>query len=431
MIRSPEGRTVARDPQADQGRVTRVLDVCLATPIFSPEYSGAAKRFERYAPGLLERGVRLRVLAAELGSWRHESRYEARSEDEQEADRLQAGVAVERVSMPAGASRRRVRWAYDAAIVRMCADPLTRPDVVITLSLLSGLHGLRLRRLGTPTIHVQTMFGVPARTGVIGALKDLSSLFRHRLPSRIVVSSDVMVADLRRRGISAPAEVIPHGVDLDRFRPGPDSPGSVAVRRKLGLRSGEEVILFVGPLHQRKGVDILTETWSNVANRRPQAHLVLVGPAPATSEGESDSFAAEIHSRLAAGPGANRVHFMGRVSNVESFMQAADLFVFPSRREGMPNVVCEAFAAGVATVLAPFLGLPGEFGRAGREYELVPHDAAEWTEAIVTLLSDRTRRARLGAAARSWAERHLDLHVSLDRYAGLCQDLAGASGTRF
>lgn len=234
-----------------------------------------------------------------------------------------------------------------------------------------------------------------------------------------------MAESLKARGIRNRIEVIPHGVDLRRFRPVSSEAEKRGERGRLGLSEQDEVLLFVGPLSRRKGADVLLDAWNRVAAVRPRARLVLVGPTMEAPAGDGATLESEVRRRLAAASAGDRVTWVGRAEHVEQFLRAADLLVFPSRREGMPNVVCEAFSCGLATVLSPFLGLPAEFGNPGREYLLATHAPESVAAAALELLADPDRRRVMGAAARAWAERTLDVEESLDRYSGLCRELAG------
>ena len=106
-------------------------------------------------------------------------------------------------------------------------------------------------------------------------------------------------------------------------------------------------------------------------------------------------------------------------------MKACDFFVFPSQREGMPNVVPEAMATGLPSILTPFKGLPEEFGRPGEEYLLVERTPEELADALGRVLDDPELAARLGAKAREWVEDNLDVEDSLDAYARLYAELGG------
>jgi glycosyltransferase involved in cell wall biosynthesis len=408
----------------------RELEVCLASPLFRPEYSGAAERFRRYAPGLRDRGIRMHVVAAEVGTWLPDRRYESLRHAMNAARDTVPELPVHRVPLPRGAGRSRTRWAYENALLTRCSRGASRPDLIIWLSLSpkSVLTLFRLRSLGIPNLSVQTMVKAPPVSGWKRWPNRIAEVLQHRLIDCLVVSSRYMEQTLRRRGVPTRIESIPHGVDLERFQPSrkPKPSRTPQIFNELGLEPGCEVVLFVGPIEERKGVDLLIQAWDRVAREHPRAYLLLVGPERARPDGHEGSFSGRLRSLLGSVEGAERVRFVGVVDNVEEYMRAADLFVFPSRREGMPNAVCEAFASGLPTVLAPFLGLSDEFGRPGEQYVLAPHDGQQLGEVISVLLADPDRRARIGASARRWVEEHLDIEVSLNRLAAVARDVAGS-----
>jgi glycosyltransferase involved in cell wall biosynthesis len=432
---------VARSGQAGQvsshGELSGsdpVLNVCLASPLFPPEYSGGAMRFFRYAPGLRSRSVEMHVVAAELGAWKRYRRFSGNHEDTvvhaaaEDMIRIPVQrVPVPRVRLPARAERWLTRWTYEAAVVARCRDAAARPDLLIwryplTLGSMPALR--RLRRMGVPMMRVITMFDDPARTTARQRLRQSLQHVPYRLLDCVVVGSATMRDNLRRLGVRTRIEVIPHGVDLGRFRPAASREEAAPLRSALGVAPDAELVLFAGPVEKRKGLDYLAAAWDRIAASRPGAWLVIAGPERESSGGQADPFSTSLRATLQGGRGAERVIFAGRVANLEEFMRAADLFVFPSRQEGMPNVVCEAMASGLPCVLTPFLGLPAEFGRPGEQYALAQHDAASLAESIVALLADDNARAGLGAAARRWTEAHLDLELALDQYACLCRELA-------
>lgn len=397
--------------------------VCLSTLRYHPVYAGPAIRFRRYAPGLAKRGIELDVVT--IGeSDGNGSSPNGRDWTAHPAD--VDGVPVYRV--PAEASMGlRAEVALSRGMVRY-SQSVRRPGVIQLLSLSQWFVPwlYRLRRERIPMVFTRTMVRDPS----VATYKLLPMVPAYRLLDCVVVSSGIMRDSLRREGITGRVEVIPNGVDVQRFRPVESEEEKRWIRGKLGLPVDSELIVFIGGfLSERKGVDILAEAWRILGPKRPQATLVLVGPQPdASRKPGQEAFIARVESSLEASGARDRVVFTGAVDNVADYLRAADVFVFPSRREGMPNVVPEAYACGAAAVLTPFIGLPAEFGRAGEQYLLAEHQPESLAAAVEEVLDNPERRRQLSQSARDWVVRELDLELSLDKYAALYRDLAGTSG---
>ena len=172
------------------------------------------------------------------------------------------------------------------------------------------------------------------------------------------------------------------GIDLGRFS------SEQAVRAHDGAAP---VIGTVARLAQQKGLDVLIDAFPAVVSEWPQASLVICG------EGEER---AALEARAARLGIADRVRFLGERSDVPSVLADLDVFVLPSRFEGLCLAVIEAQAAGVPVIATPVGGIqetviPGETGT------LVPvDDAAAVTRAILTTLADPQRARVLAAEAR-------------------------------
>jgi len=407
------------------------LQVCLAALNFYPVYAGPAIRFSRYLPKFRPLGISMRVLAGtpEIVKARA-SGVEPDWTDWEIGEALPpaevGGAPVQRVRLPDDGGRLRARLLA-ASLVEHCRDPNRRPDVIQLLA--CGLEWIRplrqLRRWRIPVVYTATMLRDFRSSGRIKRLLlERSIAFPMQFLDGVVVSSEAMRERMPRLGVRTPVHVIPNGVDTGRFRPPAGSEDRGRIRQALGIGPGDTMALFVGPIVARKGIELLLEAWARACSDLPRLHLVLAGPRLDITHPANRAFHERIHRMIEASSASGRVHFTGMIENVEEYMRAADVFVFPSRREGMPNVVPEAMASGLPVVMTPFIGLPSEFGRAAVHYRLVDFDADSLADGIAEVVQDRRLREEMGSAARTWTEQHLGIERSVERYAELYRQLA-------
>jgi glycosyltransferase involved in cell wall biosynthesis len=202
-----------------------------------------------------------------------------------------------------------------------------------------------------------------------------------------------------------------NGVDLEQFRPGDPE----AARRELSLPLDRPIILFVGNFYGIKNPHILVEALARLpAAAFPSPPVVvMVGGGPL--EGDIRRLA----ERLTL---SERVIFAGRTqaAGVARYMQAADVLCLPSKNEGVPNVILEAFASGLPVVASRIGGIsevhPGDdFGR------LVPTITPEaFARAITDTLTDppTPERLREHALQFSWLRTASAYH---DLLSGACR----------
>lgn len=412
----------------------RSLRVCLATEAYYPVYAGGALRFARYAPGLNERGVRLEVLTAVPRPVKAMMSGVATAESgrgDLPPVEVVNGVPVHRVRL-SGAGHLRRQLALGRRLLRFCRRPEGPPDVVQLLSapatLLPALAGLRRSRI--PVVVNITMFPNPSSSAFERVLRRVLPTPLNRA-DHVVVSSTSMGDQLRATGITSPITVIPNGVDLDRFRPPVDALERRGLRNALGIGDDDLVLVYAGGVSPRKGTDLLLAAWARLAPSRPELRLVIVGPRKDLSDPGLERFRQRLASLTAASGAGDRVRFVGLVENVEDYLRAADIFVFTSRREGMPNALLEAMASGLPVVTTRFVTVPAELGEPGKHYLLADLDAESLAGQLKRLTEDPVLRAELGRAAHEWVRATLALDRSLDLYATLYREMAnGRRGRR-
>jgi glycosyltransferase involved in cell wall biosynthesis len=208
--------------------------------------------------------------------------------------------------------------------------------------------------------------------------------------------------DLRVRALALGArpdacEVIPYGVDVERFRPSEES--RAGARRRWGLPTDAPLVVAVGRFVRKKGFEHLLDAMATLAGADPPVHLALAGAGDLEDE---------LRRRTADRGLAGRVHWPGLLPHdqVATLLAAADVVAVPSVRDeagnvdGLPNVLLEALASG-AGVVATSAGGIGSVVRDGANGLLVPErDAAALADAIRALLESPERRRALGEAAR-------------------------------
>jgi L-malate glycosyltransferase len=222
----------------------------------------------------------------------------------------------------------------------------------------------------------------------------------NRMSSLIVANAEAVRADaIRQEGLSAgKTRVVYNGVNLARF------PLHTDPRRRedLGLATDGKVIGVVANLIYYKGHRHFLEACRTIKEHEPSFQAVLIGEGPCRPDLE----------QRVRDLGLDRtVRFLGSRGDVAAILPLVDLAVLPSLSEGFPNAVLEAMAAGRAVVASRVGGIP-EVVLDGETGLLVPAgDPAALASAILSLLADPLRAARMGQAGRA----RVEAMFSLDR----------------
>ena len=320
---------------------------------------------------------------------------------ERRSGRQVTRVAASTLYVPTPGARR----AIDREVARVQPD-LVLYDPYVPL----GLAG---RRSGVPyglVLHGAEV-AIPARLPLVRRAA------RHVLRgAALVVSAGAYPEEEARRlaGPDTPPVVqVSPGVDARRFTPATPE-ARATTRARLGLTVSAPLVVTVGRLVPRKGVDVLIEAVARLAPRVPGLVLAVAGDGRDLGR----------LRRLAARSRAD-VRFLGRVSEADKIdlLGAADVFSQPcrSRWGGLEQ---EGF--GIVFLEAAACGIPAVAGRSGGSYEAVasgstglvvdrPSDPAAVAAAVGTLLDDDATRAAMGAEARRRAVASFDYDLLAKR----------------
>jgi glycosyltransferase involved in cell wall biosynthesis len=337
------------------------------------------------------------------------------------ADIERAGVPVVSLAEP-GAGRR--RWFARARdLVREL-----RPEVVHTTLFEADLAGrLAARRLGVPCVSsfVNTTYGAgEAGQADVSWVKLRGAQAVDALTARSVARFHAVtdhVATVMSRRLMVPRskiEVIPRGRDagvLGRR----STERSEATRRRLGVSPDAVLVLAVARHEQQKGLDVLLGALPKVRAQFPEVRLLIAG-----REGRMTT---ELHERTQQAGLARAVTFLGMRDDVADLLCAADVFAFPSLREGAGGTLLEAMALECPIVCSRLPTLLETID--GSTAELVtPRSAGDLARGLVAVLADRRTALARAAAARARFEQQYTIEVSARRMARLYARVAGWDG---
>lgn len=215
-------------------------------------------------------------------------------------------------------------------------------------------------------------------------------LVRFHRPARLIHTPGVAVRDgLVRRGLRNTV-VWGRGVDTTHFHPSKRDPGW---RRWLGGGDDTVIVLHVGRLAAEKNLRVLVDAWTR-AHRflGPRAAFVIAGDGPETRY---------VATRI---PFSRQLGFVDRDS-LAALYASADLCVLPSRTETCGLVALEAMASGLPVIAADAGGLRESVLSDVNGLRVRPDDVRGFSQSIIALVGDPSRRRALGTGARQTALR--------------------------
>jgi glycosyltransferase involved in cell wall biosynthesis len=371
--------------------VARSLHILFAAPAYWPAvaFGGPIWMARGLLEGAVERGHRVDVVTTSLRAIGEPPAHRARS-----ATRLVDGVVVHQLATPL-----RYRWMGVTPSLPVALERLPRPDVVHVFGFRDVVttvtaHWARLR--GIPWVFEPLDMFVPQFRNV-----PLKRGFDAALGRPVATGARVVVANSERER----RQVVALGIRPDRVVvrpngfPAPHAERSSLLRARLGIGGDVPLVLNVGRISYKKGLDLLFDAVAQL----PGAHVAVVGPD------DGDGTRERLEAAAASPALAGRAHLVPPfdVSQPRALYGEADVFVLPSRNESFGMVAAEAAAAGVASVVTSECGAAELLRDAAL---VVPPETDSIRDAIARLLADPELRRGLGAAGRavaaelSWAE---------------------------
>ncbi len=230
-----------------------------------------------------------------------------------------------------------------------------------------------------------------------------------RKSNAIITVSNALKHKVEQYSSPQYVESIPMGVDTGFFSP-VDS--KVEIRKQLGIPENANILLFVGHITKEKGIFDLLQAINILKNKDLNFLLVIVGSASSYKE---------LFFNISQMKLETYVKLVGEIphSEVKYWMSASDIFILPSYSEGLPTVVVEAMACGLAVIATPVGGIP-EILLDNENGIIVPVKEPDILAKKIELIIDNPdKKMKYGLNARETVMKQYDVKLNAQRVLNL------------
>lgn len=260
---------------------------------------------------------------------------------------------------------------------------------------------------------------MPGISLVVRAFSALRQWAARRVNCYVAISAEIRQGLLDAGVLPQRIVHIPNGINIEKFAPA--SPKRrVELRGVLRLPQQQQLLLYTGRVVLSKGVMMLIDVWRELAPRYPKTHLLILG----TGAGCFDDCEPRLRQFIAEHALEERVTLTGNVTNVQDYLQASDVFVFPSDYEGFGLSILEALSAGLPMVCTR-VGVASDIADTfGAALLVPPRDRTAFGAALCRLLDDAALQQKLGARARQVVQAQYGMQAVASRYIQLFSTLS-------
>ena len=303
-----------------------------------------------------------------------------------------------------------------------------KPTIVHTHTPKAGILGMLAARLAGVPLRLHTVAGMPLliKTGLTRKLLEIVEKATYACATNVYPNSHLMKQIIVESGFCEPKKLkvigngSSNGIDTNYFDPSQfDSSSTRAdLRESLNIGQHELVFCFIGRIVADKGIHELIEAFEWLAAKNRDVRLVLLGPF----ERHLDPLNKWAEDRINENEQIVWVDFK---ADVRPYLIMSDVFVFPSHREGFPNVVMQAGAMGLPSIVSDINGC-NEIIEDGENGLIVPvKDASALYNAMLSLLNGREVRERMANCSRKLIVQKYDesfvQNELLKEYNSLCE----------
>ena len=257
-------------------------------------------------------------------------------------------------------------------------------------------------------------------SGLLRLVRSLRTGMIKRADRFVAISPEIRRELLKQGWNSGKIRSIPNSIDTEVFCP-VSRAERLQIRERLSLPASKSIFVFTGRLAESKGVLLLMQAWNELLVNYNDLHLVLIGSG--SREVSFDSCEDRLLAHLQQHHLESSVTLTGHVDNVHEYLQASDVFVFPSEYEGFGLAIIEALACALPSVITR-VGVATEQIQEFVNGVLVdPKDREGLCNAMEWLLDHRDLWKQIGMNARNGIADKYSVRVVAQKYLELFKEL--------
>lgn len=293
-----------------------------------------------------------------------------------------------------------------------------KPTMVHSITPKAGLLSMLAARICRVPVRLHTFTGLvfPTSSGIkrkvlVFTDRLTCACATHIVPEGEGVKNDLITNKITKKQLKVLGFGNIKGIDLEHFNSSAkyEKPEPL----KDFIEEGDFVFVFVGRLVRDKGINELIQAFKHLAEKYPNAKLLLVGPTEQNLDPLKEESMKEIENNT-------NILAVGNQSDVRPWLAFSDALVFPSYREGFPNVVIEAGAMGLPSIVTDING-SREIINQDKNGVIIPaRDAEDLTKAMEDFITNPDKVRKMAENARpmvaSRYERSFVHHCLKDYY---------------
>ena len=285
-----------------------------------------------------------------------------------------------------------------------------KPAIVHTHTPKAGLIGMIAAWLSRVPVRLHTVAGLPLLEthGITRKVLDLTEKLTYACAHEVYPNSKKMKEIIIENGFCSESKLkvvgngSSNGIDTSVFDPSLFSEVvQASLKTALGIAQEDKVLCFIGRIVKDKGVNELVEAFINMSRANKQIKLLLVGPF----ERELDPLKKDVEEAIL---NHSQIIFTDYQADIRPYLAISDIFVFPSYREGFPNVVMQAGAMGVPCIVSDINGCNEIIENGENGLIITVKDSSAIEKALASMLSNPKLLKNMAENSRSLIVQNYD-----------------------